>query len=35
MHTKNGMCSLEFKKVYEYTISLMSHKKVSYPCGGL
>ena len=36
MNSKNGMCILEFKTVYEYTISLMFHQKiVSYPCVGL
>ena len=28
MNTKNGMCILEFKRVYEYTISLMFHQNL-------
>ena len=35
-NTKNGMCILEFRSLYDYTISLLFRvKTVSYPCGGL
>ena len=36
MNTKNGMCIIEFRSLYEYIILLLFYEKtVSYPCGGL